>query len=106
MPLTVGCLIANLFSPFVALDVPFGTAATYIALMLMTKCKNIYIASLMPVIVNAIIVGAELKFGLGLPFFLTALQVAIGELVCVTILGVIIFKLLEKNKRFMALIDV
>ena len=108
IPLTLGCFIANFFSPLPvpALDIIFGTAATILALLLMMKCKNIILASLMPVIVNAIIVGAELKIQNGLPFFLSALQVAIGEFVCVTVLGVIIFKVLEKNKRFMALIDV
>ncbi len=104
VPLTLGCFIANLFSPMMAWDVPLGTLATLISLFLITRCKNIYVASLMPVIVNAIIVGIELKLALNLPLFLSMGQVAIGEFVCVSILGVAVFKLLEKNNKFMDLI--
>lgn len=101
--MTAGCLIANIFSGM-PLDIIFGTLATLIAVICVYKCKNLILASLFPVAVNAVIVGLELKFAYGLPLFLTMAQVAIGELVCVTILGVIIFKVLEKNKPFMKMI--
>lgn len=104
VPLTLGCAIANLFSPMIALDLPLGTLATVIALLLMMKCRNIYIASLMPVIVNAVIVGAELKLAFKLPLFLSMGQVALGEFVCVSVLGIVIFKVFEKNKKFMDII--
>lgn len=104
IPLTLGCFIANLFSPMMAWDLPIGTLATLISLILITKCKNIYVASLMPVIINGILVGLELYFALGFPLLLSMGQVALGELVCVTGLGVLIFKTLERNKKFMNLI--
>lgn len=104
VPLTLGCFLANLASPMIAFDLPFGTIATLIALLLMTKCKNIYIASLMPVIVNAVIVGLELKLAFNAPLFLSMGQVALGEFVCVSVVGIIVFKALEKNKKFMSLI--
>lgn len=104
IPLTLGCAIANLFSPMMAWDLPMGTLATLIALFLVTKCKNIYVASLMPVIINGIIVGLELYLAVDMPLFLSMIQVAAGEFVCVTILGVSIFKLLSKNKKFMQII--
>lgn len=104
IPLTLGCLIANLFSPMIALDVPFGTVATLIALLLITRCKNIYVASLMPVVVNAVIIAIELKVAFKAPFILSMVQVAAGEFVCVSILGIALFKLCEKNDKLMKLI--
>lgn len=100
----IGCLIANMFSPMFAVDMLFGTLATALAVLLIYVSPNIYVASLAPVITNAFIVGAELHFFYDLPYWLSALQVAFGELVCVSALGVIIFKSLEKNKRFMELV--
>ncbi len=102
--LTVGCLIANMFSPMAALDMVFGTLATAIAVLLIYISPNIYVASLAPVITNGFIVAAELKYAFDMPYWLSVFQVAFGELVCVTILGVILFKSLEKNRRFMELI--
>ena len=104
IPLTLGCAIANLFSPMVAIDLPFGTIATFLALFLMIKCRNIYIASLMPVIVNAVIIAIELNIALKLPIWISMLQVAAGEFACVSILGVILFKTIEKNPKIIKLI--
>ncbi len=101
--LVLGCFIANLFSPM-ALDMVFGTAATVLAVLLIYISPNIYVASLAPVVTNALVVGFELYYFLDLPFWLSCLQVAVGEFVCVSILGVVIFKIFEKNKKFMNLI--
>ena len=112
--LSVGCFISNMFSPM-AIDMLIGTAATVIAAVVMyligksAKERNrlffMILASLAPVIANGIIVGIELYvlYG-GIPLGLYMVQVAIGELVCVTLLGVILFSLLEKNKMFMKII--
>lgn len=102
--LTIGCFIANLFSPMLIWDITFGTLATVLAVLLIYISPNIYVASLAPVITNGIIVGFELNKALSLPFFISCLEVAAGEFVCVSILGVAVFKLLEKNERFMTII--
>lgn len=102
--LTVGCLISNVFSPMMLTDMVFGTLATVIAVLLIYISPNIYVASLAPVISNAFIVGAELYYVLDLPFWISCAQVAFGEFVCVSIVGVIVFKRLEKNKKFMEII--
>jgi len=104
IPLTLGCAIANLFSPMMAWDLPLGTLATFISLFLITKSKNIYIAAIFPVVINAVIVGIELNLALGLPLILSMAQVALGEFVCVFVVGITLFKSLEKNKGFMRLI--
>ncbi|HAG42206.1 MAG TPA: QueT transporter family protein [Clostridium sp.] len=96
--LTLGCGIANLFSPAGVIDVIVGTAATFIATFAMSKSKNMIIASLYPTIVNSAMIGAMLYYAFNLPLFLSALQVGVGEFVVVTIIGVPVFKLLLKDK--------
>lgn len=102
--LTLGCLIANLPSPLGPVDVFFGTLATLIALLLISKTKNLLIATLWPALVNGVIIGLVLHYLLGLPFLLSAAQVFIGEFVVVTIFGYIIFTELMKNKKLIDLI--
>lgn len=56
--------------------------------------KNIYLAALLPIVSNGIIVGTELTIAFGTPIWLNMLSVAFGELVVVGIIGIIVFKLL------------
>jgi len=51
-----------------------------------------------------VIVGLELNYFFGQPLALSMLRVALGELVCVTLLGVILFRVVSKNKQFMRII--
>lgn len=102
--MVVGCLLANLFSPMFIFDITFGTFATLLAVIGIRYSKNLWIAAIFPVVFNGIIVGIELKIALQLPLFLSMATVALGELVVVMILGVPIFKILQKNDRFMKLI--
>lgn len=108
--LIIGCLVANCFSPYGIIDVFFGTFATALAVLCITKSKNIYIASIFPVIFNGIIIALEIAFmeyptmGL-LDTSIVSLQIMIGEAIAVCVIGIILFKLLEKNKGFMDLIE-
>lgn len=108
--LTIGCFIANIFSTVGLIDTVVGTSATLISaimIYLFRKEDNtvrLVICSLFPVIANGLLVGAELNLVLKLPFGLSVGEVAFGEFVCVTVLGVIVFRLLSKNKGFMKLI--
>ncbi|HCW52365.1 MAG TPA: QueT transporter family protein, partial [Clostridium sp.] len=103
--LTLGCFIANILGPNGLPDIIFGTLATFIsvyAIYLTGKyIKNntlaLFVASLWPTILNGIIVGWELSYIAELPLLLTMAQVAIGEFVVVTIIGVPVIKLI-KNK--------
>lgn len=96
--LVLGCAISNITSTIGIIDIIVGGLATLIAVYLIRKTKNLFIASLWPTIINSIFVGAELYYVLGLPFWLSALQVAIGEFVVVTIIGYPLFKYVLKNK--------
>ena len=105
--LTMGCFVANLYSSLGIIDMLFGTSATLIAALLIyatRKYLSLPAVSLFPVVTNAILVGLEIKIVTGDPFWINAGFVALGELVCVTAAGVIVFKLIEKNKTLMRMI--
>lgn len=103
--LIIGCMIANIFSPLGIIDVCFGTLATFLTCFCMNKSKNIWIASIFASLWNGLIVGAELSIFYEIPFFLTMLQVILGEFVVVTIVGCPLWLLLTSNKRIANLID-
>ena len=100
--LVMGCFIANIGSPFGIADMVVGTLATFLAVYPMQYCPNIFSASLLPVISNGLIIGTELYYLAALPpdvpLWSAMAYVATGELLSVTVLGVIIMKLLLKSK--------
>ncbi|MCI6736660.1 MAG: QueT transporter family protein [Intestinibacter sp.] len=107
--LTIGCLIANLLGPYGLADIAFGTFATLVSAYLVNVTpkliKNkyaIWVASLWPVLANAVIVGLMLNIFFKLPFLLCMLEVGIGEFGVVTVVGVPLFKLvLSKYPGFL-----
>ncbi len=116
IPLVIACAIANILSPLGIIDVAFGTLGTLFAalgIILVSQFKQyfrhewtlLFIASLMPVIANAIFVGYELQIVYGYGFWPTAFSVAIGEFAVVSILGVLAFTAMRKNSAFMAMIE-
>lgn len=106
IPLTIGCFIANLFGSMGIIDALFGSVATFLSCFCISKSKNIFVASIFPVIFNAVIVGLELYFILDLPLIFSMIGVAIGEVVVVTIVGCPIFLMLKKRKFFAELIEI
>ncbi len=104
-PLTLGCAIANIVSPFGIVDVIFGTFATFLTTKCMSKTKNIYIASLYPALFS-IIIGLEILFVSNEPInlFLVTGQIMISELVIVGLVGVPIFKIIMKNQYLIGIL--
>lgn len=100
--LIVGCLIANLFSQ-INFDFIFGTLHTAISVVLISRSKNLFVASLMPTIFMPI-VCLELYFIYKLPFIEAMIFPILGEFFIVSIVGYTLFKYLEKNQSFMKLI--
>ncbi|MBV7272735.1 QueT transporter family protein [Clostridium sp. PL3] len=96
--LVLGCVIANLFSPFGIVDIVFGSLATFIAVILISKTKNLLLATIWPTITNGIIVGLELYYMVHTPFLINFGEVALGEFVVVTCIGYPMFKFILKNK--------
>lgn len=103
--LILGCFIANIFSPMALMDMIFGTLATAIAVIPMFSFKNIWLASLLPVISNGVIIAIELYVAFGEPIWLSMLTVAAGELIVCTIIGCPLFRLVfERSARLMRII--
>ena len=110
--LTVGCLIANIFS-FNPIDLIMGTSATLIASVFMYLSRNIkikgypLISMLIPVVANGIIVGAEIALfytdgGASITgFFVAAAEVALGELAVMLTLGSALYYLFQKNPKIL-----
>ena len=105
--LFIGCLISNLITGCLPWDVVFGSVATLIGAIgayLMRKIpERIKILATLPtVLANAIIVPIVLIKVYGAtdsyPFIL--LTVSIGEIVCATILGTVLYYALKKTKKF------
>jgi len=108
--LTLGCILANFLGVVLGsntigvIDIIFGACATFISGVLMHQTKNIKISNIpllaliIPVIVNAIIIGLELAFVFASKetmlhyWFIYGLDVALGEFVSVSILGFFILK--------------
>jgi len=100
--LTLGCFIANLFSPFLPWDLILGTAATFLSCLGICYCKHLFIATLFPVVFNGLLVGIELTyiFADGWPLWLNALTVGGGEFIAVSVIGYLLYLMLRKNQRF------
>lgn len=103
--LGVGCLIANLLSPYGILDVVVGSAATLLAALLTARCKKKWLAPLPPVLANMVLVGLVLSYeqaGTSAAFWpayaFNALTVGAGELVACYGLGLLLLWRLEKSK--------
>ena len=103
---TVGCLLANLLTGGIVMDVIFGTLASFIgAFGGYLLRKNRLLALLCPILSNTIIVPFVLKFAYGAPdaiWFLFG-SVAVGEVISCGILGFLLGHILDrygKNRLF------
>ncbi len=116
--LTLGCFLANLlFSPTPVLDCIFGTLATLISVGAMSYTakifkgskKGIWIASIWPVVFNALIVGAMLYFAGFMPpsehgalvaLASAMISVGFGEFLVVMVMGIpVTLFVMTKYKR-------
>ena len=92
--LGVGCLIANLLSPYGVLDIVVGSAATLLAALLTARCKKMWLAPLRLVL-------AYEQAGTSAAFWPTygfnALTVGLGEVVACYGLGMLLLWRLSKS---------
>ena len=102
--LVVGCLLANLLSPYGLLDLTVGTLATLLAAVWSGRSRSVWTAALPPIVCNALLVGAMLAWEstgfsaafAGL-FAYNALTVGLGEAAVCLLLGVPLLRALEKR---------
>ena len=90
--LTVGCLLTNVFAGGTPWDIAFGTLATLLAALCTRKLRNrpLWVAALPPVLFNAVIVGAVLRYtvGLGISLLAWMLIIGAGQAVACCVLGI------------------
>lgn len=96
--ITLGCFIANFFGDIPVFDVPFGTLATLLSGILIILFKRKIWTLIFPVILNGVIIGLVLFYGLSLtiPIYYVIGYVALGELAVLT-LGAIIYSVIKDN---------
>ena len=111
--LTVGWMLSNAIgvatglNPAGFVDIFFGSAATLIAGLLAYACRNVRIkglpvlSTLPPVLINGVIIGAELTFFESSPFNfalygLNFLSVSAGQLIPCIVIGLLLFYILTR----------
>lgn len=111
--LTLGCLLANLFSSVGPIDILFGTLTTLVACLIMIIysrfIKNLFSTGFIPCILNAAVVPLTIyvsTINTSDPMTLTpALYfmmfgwVFLGEFVCIVVIGYPLFLLLTKKTQ-------
>jgi len=114
--LTLGCFITNFVGVIMGanilgmMDVFIGTFATLLAALLTYKLRNItikgfpFLSSLMPIVINAVIIGAELAYVFAPEFTFAyfaifALEVGIGQTIAVYGIGLPILSALKKRSN-------
>ena len=116
----IGCVLANLYTASV-LDIVFGSLATLLAGLLTARfgkrgntVRNRLLGCLMPVLFNAVIVGAVLTWGYQLrqfpddpwaSFGFNALTVGLGEAGVLYLIGYTLLRQLPKIKAIREFID-
>ena len=101
--LIIGCAISNIFSTVGLIDVVFGTLGTVVAVAGITRCKNLFIATLWPTI-SMLIVTVGICLGTGLPYLPTLATVMFGEFVVVTCIGYPVFKVIMRNQALVRIL--
>ena len=111
---TVGCILTNAWGAasganiLGAADILFGSLATLVAAIITRSLKGVRIkglaipASLPPVLVNAVVIGAEFSFAetgqiFGPAFLINAVYIGLGQLLSCTVLGVAMVYIFEKK---------
>lgn len=99
--LFLGCLIANLLGGLGWQDVVFGSLATLVAAGLTRWLGKSgappWLAPLPAVVVNALVVPAYLSWLFNLPYWLTALQIFVGQAIACYGLGYPLLTLLRRR---------
>lgn len=110
--LTLGCFISNILGPNGLPDIILGTFATFISVTAISFTakyvkndkKALFVSSLWPTIFNALIIGWMLNYLFEVPLLLSMGQIAVGEFVVVTLVGLPIFKLVQNKYKSLILV--
>ncbi|NLG58425.1 MAG: QueT transporter family protein [Clostridiales bacterium] len=93
--LFVGCFISNIFGGSL-IDAVFGSLASLLAAILTRRFRqNLWLAALMPVVVNAVVISLVLWYTSALSPLISFLTVGAGQAVVCYLLGVPLAKLVQ-----------
>ena len=100
--LFVGCLIGNILGGAILPDIIVGSLATLIGAVFTYYLRKTskYLAPLPPIISNTILIPLVLRYayGLALPIPFLMLTIGIGEVLGCGVLGLLLYKILEKYR--------
>lgn len=96
--LTLGCIIANMFSPVGLPDMIFGPMLTLLAALLSWKFsfRRKTIACIYPVLINSVGVSAYIASFYNVPYVLSLLSIAFGEFVAAVLIGYPLLRVMER----------
>ena len=97
--LAVGCLLANILGGCTIFDIVFGTLATLLAALCTLRLRDrFWLAALMPVLFNGVIVGAVVHYCYApvFPLPLSMLSVAAGEAVACLVVGPLLVRVMQR----------
>ena len=102
--LTIGCLISNIITGCVMMDIIFGTLATFLGVVAgYALRKNRWLVSIPPIITNALIIPFVLSYAYhipgGIPYFV--LTVGAGEVISCLILGQALLSALLPFRKYL-----
>lgn len=100
--MVIGCIGANVISSVGAFDVLLGAIATLLACLITSKLNRVWLVPLPTIVLNALIIGAEIAFfvdnGAFWPAFaMNALSIAAGEAAVMVLLGIPLLLYLQKS---------
>jgi uncharacterized membrane protein len=98
--LFLGCLIANIFGGFGIYDIVFGSLLTLLAAFSTRALRRKpYLAFIPPILFNGLGVPAYLTFLTGVPYWVLAAQITVGETVAVAGIGSFVYLALSRAAR-------
>ncbi len=102
--LFIGCLLANILTGAVMIDVIAGSLATLAgAVLTFLLRKSKWLASVPPIAANTLVIPFVLIHGYGLPgeWWYYAVTVGLGELVSCGVLGMMLLFALDRYKKYL-----
>ena len=96
--LTIGCILANLFSPVGIPDLVFGPILTLLAALLSWKFsfKRKALACIYPVLMNAFGVSIYVSLFYDVPYLASVATIAFGEFIAAMLMGYPLLVAIEK----------
>lgn len=101
--LFVGCLLSNLLYPAIGIyDIIFGSLTTLLAALITSKLKNVWIAPIPPIVLNAFVLPLIwLLSGGETVYWINVLSIFISQTIVLYAAGVPLYFVCKKNLRFL-----